>query len=109
MSGGKQIEDKTKDDAAAFGIKLPAPKPRSEESNNFEVWDENWDIVMMFLRMQTQWEVSMSGYVGLKYDVLLVSGGLFDLYDVENRREVLEGLQVMESTALSEFRKKSDG
>ena len=109
MSGGKQIEDKTKDDAAAFGIKLPAPKPRSEESNNFEVWDENWDIVMMFLRMQTQWEVSMYGYVGLKYDVLLVSGGLFDLYDVENRREVLEGLQVMESTALSEFRKKSDG
>jgi hypothetical protein len=90
-------------------LKLPAPKPKSEESNNFEVWDENWDIVMMFLRMQTQWEVSMSGYVGLKYDVLLVSGGLFDLYDVENRREVLEGLQVMESTALSEFRKKSDG
>jgi hypothetical protein len=90
-------------------LKLPAPKPKSEESNNFEVWDENWDIVMMFLRMQTQWEVSMSGYVGLKYDVLLVSGGLFDLYDVGNRREVLEGLQVMESTALSEFRKKSDG
>ena len=51
----------------------------------------------------------MSGYVGLKYDVLLVSGGLFDLYDVGNRREVLEGLQIMESTALSEFRKKKDG
>ena len=28
--------------------------------------------------------------LGLRYDVLLVSGGLFDLYDVENRREVLE-------------------
>ena len=24
-------------------------------------------------------------------------GGLFDLYDVENRREVLEGLRIMES------------
>ena len=35
--------------------------------------------------------------------------GFFDLYDVGNRREVLEGLQVMESTALNEFRKKSDG
>ena len=45
---------------------------------------------MMFLRMQTQWTVSMAGYVGLKHEVLLVSGGLFDLYDVENRREVLE-------------------
>ena len=88
---------------------MPAPKPKPKEFDNFEVWDENWDTVMMFLRMQTQWEVSMSGYVGLKYDVLLVSGGLFDLYDVENRREVLEGLQIMESTALSEFRKKKDG
>jgi len=63
----------------------------------------------MFLRMQTQWTVSMSGYVGLRYDVLLVSGGLFDLYDVENRREVLEGLRIMESAALTEFSKKSDG
>jgi len=63
----------------------------------------------MFLRMQTQWTTSMSGYVGLKYEVLLVPGGLFDLYDVENRREVLEGLQVMESAALREFSKKTDG
>ena len=106
-SGGKVIEDNTQDDAAAFGIELPEPK--EEESGDFEVWDENWDIVMMFLRMQTQWTVSMSGYVGMRYDVLLVSGGLFDLYDVENRREVLEGLRLMESAALREFSKKADG
>ena len=106
-SGGKRVEDKTQDDAAAFGISLPEPKKK--ESDDFEVWDENWDIVMMFLRMQTQWTVSMAGYVGLKYEVLLVSGGLFDLYDVENRREVLEGLRIMESTALTEFSKKADG
>ena len=106
-SGGKIIDDKTQDDAAAFGIELPAPKKK--ESEDFEVWDENWDIVMMFLRMQTQWTVSMAGYVGLKYEVLLVSGGLFDLYDVENRREVLEGLRIMESAALTEFSKKADG
>ena len=49
----------------------------------------------------------MAGYVGLKYEVLLVSG--VDPYDVENRREVLEGLQIMESAALSEFNKKADG
>ena len=106
-SGGKRVEDKTKDDAAAFGITLPEPKKK--ESDDFEVWDDNWDIVMMFLRMQTQWTVSMAGYVGLKYEVLLVSGGLFDLYDVENRREVLEGLRIMESAALTEFSKKADG
>ena len=106
-SGGKVIDDKSQDDAAAFGISMPAPKKK--ESDDFEVWDENWDIVMMFLRMQTQWTVSMAGYVGMRYDVLLVSGGLFDLYDVENRREVLEGLRIMESAALTEFSKKADG
>lgn len=85
------------------------PTPKKKESDDFEVWEENWDIVMMFLRMQTQWTVSMAGYVGMRYEVLLVSGGLFDLYDVENRREVLEGLRIMESAALTEFSKKADG
>lgn len=64
---------------------------------------------MMFLRMQTQWTVSMAGYVGLKYEVLLSNGGLFDLYNVDNRRDMLEGLQLMEATALSELGKRSDG
>jgi len=61
---------------------------------------------MMFLRMQTQWTVSMAGYVGLRYDVLLNPGGLFDLYCIEDRRTMLEGLQIMESAALSVFAEK---
>ena len=61
---------------------------------------------MMFLRMQTQWTVSMAGYVGLRYDVLLSPGGLFDLYCIEDRRTMLEGLQTMESAALSAFAEK---
>ena len=35
-----------------------------------------------------------------------MAGGLFDLYNVEDRTEVLEGLQIMETTALKEFHKK---
>jgi hypothetical protein len=61
---------------------------------------------MMFLRMQTQWTVSMAGYVGLRYEVLLGPGGLFDLYCTEDRRSTLEGLQIMESAALSVFAEK---
>lgn len=85
------------------------PKPKAEESEDFEVWDENWETVQMFLRVQTQWNVSMDGLVGLKYEVLLGSGGLFDLYNVKNRTDVLERLQVMEATALTEVRKRSNG
>jgi len=72
---------------------------------HFEVWEENWETVVMFLRMQTQWTVTMGGYVGLKYEVLLGASGLMSLYDVENPREMLEELQVMEAAALSELNK----
>ena len=60
---------------------------------------------MMFLRMNTQWEMSFGGVVGLKYEVLLLAGGLFDLYNINNRQEMLEGLQLMESVALIEINK----
>ena len=69
------------------------------------MWEENWDALMMFLRMQTQWTVTMGGYVGLKYEVLLGASGLMSLYDVENPREMLEDLQVMEAAALAELNK----
>mgnify|MGYP003139463259 FL=1 len=93
----------TQDDAKAFGIEIPKSPEKKDE---FEVWECNWEIINMFLYMQTQWEVSMSGYVGLKYEVLLMAGGLFDLYNIEDRIEVLEGLQIMETAALKEFHKK---
>jgi len=61
----------------------------------------------MFLKMQTQWNAAIGGYVGLKYEVLLMAGGLFDLYNIENRLDVLEGLQIMEATALKEINKSN--
>ena len=83
------------------------PEKPKEEEKGCVVWEENWQTVLMFLRMQTQWAVSMSGYVGLKYEVLLGAGGLFDLYNVDNRVAMLENLQVMEAAALKEFNKDS--
>ena len=61
---------------------------------------------MMFQRCGTQWITSFGGIVGLKYEVLLLDGGLFDLYHVDNRQEMLEGLQIMESVALKEINKE---
>jgi hypothetical protein len=81
-------------------------RKKEPEEEHFEVWDENWETVMMFLRMQTQWNVTMGGYVGLKYEVLLGAGGMLSLYDVDNPREMLEGIQAMEAVALSELNKE---
>jgi hypothetical protein len=62
---------------------------------------------MMFLRMQTQWNTTMAGYLGLKYEVLLMPGGLLDLYSVDDRLEMMEGLRVMEAAALTELAKEN--
>lgn len=81
-------------------------RPAAPVEEHFEVWDDNWEIVTMFLRMTTQWNVTMGGYVGLKYEVLVGAGGLIALYDVDNPREMLEGIQEMESVALVELNKE---
>jgi len=60
----------------------------------------------MFLKIQTQWIMSFGGVVGLNYEVLLLKGGLFDLYDVQNRKEVFDGIRVIESIVVQEINKK---
>lgn len=62
----------------------------------FEVWPEHEESVLLFLRTQTQWRVGGNGVVGLDYGVVLQ---IMDLYAVEERRQTLEDLQVMETRA----------
>ena len=68
---------------------------------------DNWPAVVMFLRVQTQWAPSMSGPIGLNYEVLLGPGKMFDLYSVESPRLLLEDLQVMEFAALEAMNTES--
>ena len=67
------------------------------------MWEENWDTVMMFLRMQTQWNVSMAGLTGLNYSSL---DYLSRLYSVKDPVSLFEGVQVMEVTALTCLNKR---
>ena len=77
--------------------------PKKEKENDFVVFEENWEIVMMFLRLQTQWNVSMSGVIGLKYEVL---EWFCRLYLVDDAKAMLEGIQTMERTALKVLNEK---
>ena len=61
---------------------------------------------MIFCNMQTQWTTSFGGFVGLRYEVLLMQGGMFDLYNITDRRKILEELQIMEAAALKELNKE---
>tara|TARA_S200000501_G_scaffold223387_1_gene209516 strand:- start:13711 stop:14115 length:405 start_codon:yes stop_codon:yes gene_type:complete len=103
--GVGNVIDETTNDAKAFGIELPKKEEKKEEV--FEVYDDNWDAVEMFIKAQTQWQTSAGGFVGLKYEIFLMQGGLFDLYNIKDRTKILEELQIMESYALPELNKES--
>jgi hypothetical protein len=87
------VQDKTQDDAAAFGVALP----EEPQSRNFEVWQENWEVVLLFMRCQTQWRTTMSGLLGLDYTAV---AWVLKLYEIKDQRSMLEDLQVMEAAAM---------
>ena len=105
MGSGKEVIDQTQDDAKTFGLELP--KENKKKEKDFEVLEDNWDALMIFCNMQTQWTTSFGGYVGLKYEILLMQGGLFDLYNITERSKILEEIQIMEATALKELNKET--
>jgi hypothetical protein len=70
----------------------------------FEVFEENWPVVEMFLRVQTQWRTTMSGVLGLDYGAV---AWLLRLYEVEDPRALLEDLQIMEAAAMMVINSRS--
>jgi hypothetical protein len=77
---------------------------KARKAADFEVWEENWDTVLMFLRLQTQWNASMGGVTGLNYSSVEYLGRL---YPVKDPVALFEGLQVMEIKALTCLNKKN--
>ena len=77
--------------------------PKQKEEPAFEVWEDNWEVVMMFIRLQTQWNTTMGGFIGIKYEVL---EWLCRLYSVKDSCFMFESLQVMEAEALKHLNEK---
>tara|TARA_R110002012_G_scaffold198922_1_gene367822 strand:+ start:270 stop:572 length:303 start_codon:yes stop_codon:yes gene_type:complete len=98
LFSGPGDQSQLKADAKAFGLVLPEVK-----EEHFEVWEENWPAVEMFLRCQTQWRTTMSGVCGLDYTAVQ---WLFKLYEVKDPPAVLEDLQIMESAAMKILNKE---
>jgi len=67
-----------------------------------EVWPENWPAFVLFASVQTQWNVSMGGPTGLRYEAL------YPLLDRETGdphewRSLFQDIQVLESAALKQM------
>ena len=78
--------------------------PEQDRTDDFEVWEENWPAVEMFLRCQTQWRTTMNGVLGLDYGAV---AWVLKLYEVEDQRSMLQDLQVMEAAAMVTINTKS--
>lgn len=70
----------------------------------FEVYEENWPVVELFVRASTQWRMGMGGPVGLDYGGVALTARLTG---VKLTREVFAGLQAMEAAALDELNRRA--
>jgi hypothetical protein len=81
-----------------MGIQLLNPVVTPD---HFEVWEENWQVLTIFLQVQTQWRMGMNGLIGLDYGAV---AWVLKLVAAENEHLTLLGdLQTIERAVLSFF------
>lgn len=107
VRGGSSYEDAIKDlQAMGAPEDVIAQLEVAQREEDFEVWEENWSAVEMFLRLQTQWRTSFGGLIGLDY---VAAKWLFDVYAVEDHKEMLDALMIMERATLTAVSENKDG
>lgn len=92
---------------AAFGapaevLEQLQPDPSAQ---GFGVWEENAETVLMFMRLQTQWNVIPGGFLGLNYQSVEF---LFKIHGVSDAAAMLDDLQAMEIAALQVMNKRKE-
>lgn len=82
-----------------------------EKPKHIEVEEENWDTLLIFLALGTQWRKQYAGmdgtlvYLGLDYpglEVVIRMNG----FKGKKAREIFDGIQLMESVALPLLNKR---
>lgn len=90
-----------------MGIELPAGfAPEPEQHANFVVEPENWPAVLLFLSLSSQWRVGgMGDFLGLDYAAV---EAVMRIKQVRGKSAVFDDLQIMERSALLEFKRLRD-
>jgi len=99
------VKDDTASDLAAFGAPVEMIQSIDTSKDDFEVWEDNMDAMVMFLKLQTQWVVIEGGFIGLNYQSVQF---LFTIGAVANQAEMMDDLQAMEMAALQVLNKRKD-
>lgn len=76
---------------------------RPKKPDSLEIYPENWEVVQLFLRLQTQWRISPTGHrIGLEYQSI---PPVCQAYGIEYTGELMCDLQLMELTVINESAK----
>lgn len=98
---GSRIDDEVCQAAAAMGLEIEADE---QQSDGLEAWPENEQTIKAFIGMGTQWNVGLSGVIGLRYEALPIVMRLIGVPSAE-RGNVFAGLRIMERAAIEEMRR----
>lgn len=90
-----------------MGMAVDATNVVSEQDGAFEVWQENWETLLAWLAVETQWRV-VETKTGLKYLGLDYSAVDVVLRRRQSLDHVFEDLQTMENAALAAFSKAAE-
>lgn len=69
------------------------------------VWPDNWPVLDVFLKCNTQWRTGFNGAYGLDYSVL---PWLFEMCSVKDHKQAFKDIQIMESAALDVMRQQRE-
>lgn len=86
---------------------IDAARRRAEESNECEVWQDNWRSVTLFSRLATQWRVGMNGAIGLDYAAVESTLRLMAVPRCR-WRTLFADMQIMEASVLDYRREIAD-
>lgn len=88
-----------------FGAPANVLEKIDKPPDHFEVFQENWDAVRVFVAASTQWVIGFAGATGLNYPSI---DFLLKLYRVKKKQEVFEQIQVVEAAALKAIREREE-
>lgn len=92
--------DQTRADFLKLGVKASA-LPEAQAPKPFRVLRENWEPLLFFFGLHTQWRSHLGAkgllYLGLDYTAV---ESLMRIEAVKNRKALMADLKIMEATAL---------
>jgi hypothetical protein len=106
LAGAAENQDDGKDAEDARAVFFGgAPGPVKEKPKTFGVLLENAEVLSWFLKLQTQWRMSMNGPVGLDYGVFVMCAK-DEGVKRGDRVWLLEDLRLLEKEYLTAIRLK---